>query len=440
MSAAGLRLDQAPPFFVPLRFFITAPIFGALAAATLLAGGPQALASRWTPTALAATHLLTLGFLTMTMVGALMQLLPVLAGSPLRHPRTVATVVHGLLSAGTLALAANFLIPGPVLQFVSLAALSVGLGVFLFAAGASLARARSDATVLAMRLAATGLLITLLIGVLIGLGGTPSRFSADKTSTDMHLASGLIGWIAILVMGVAYQVVPMFQLTRAYPSWLRRWLVPLLFVALLLWIIAARMAHALPALFAALSLGLVATVLAIFAVTTLWLQSQRKRRLPDATVRFWTLSMIGLLAAVAIMAGHAVGIIVEPRFALLAVAWLIVGFGISAVHGMLYKIVPFLAWLHLNAAGASSAQTNMKAFLPDSQALPHVWLHAAAVALLAPAVLADPRWIYPAALALLGSFIWLGRNLVLATLLYLRLQRASKSPQASTEKIVGTAR
>ena len=172
MSAAGLRLDQAPPFFVPLRFFITAPIFGALAAATLLAGGPQALASRWTPTALAATHLLTLGFLTMTMVGALMQLLPVLAGSPLRHPRTVATVVHGLLSAGTLALAANFLIPGPVLQFVSLAALSVGLGVFLFAAGASLARARSDATVLAMRLAATGLLITLLIGVLIGSGGS----------------------------------------------------------------------------------------------------------------------------------------------------------------------------------------------------------------------------------------------------------------------------
>jgi len=50
VSAAGLRLDQAPPFFVPLRFFITAPIFGALAAATLLAGGPQALASRWTPT------------------------------------------------------------------------------------------------------------------------------------------------------------------------------------------------------------------------------------------------------------------------------------------------------------------------------------------------------------------------------------------------------
>ena len=41
------------------------------------------IATRWSPAALAATHLLTVGFLGQIMVGALLQLLPVLAGVPL---------------------------------------------------------------------------------------------------------------------------------------------------------------------------------------------------------------------------------------------------------------------------------------------------------------------------------------------------------------------
>jgi hypothetical protein len=65
---AGLSFEQAPPFSLPLRFFLTAPLF-LLAAAGLIVLAPEALASRWTPQALALTHALTLGFLAMVMLG-----------------------------------------------------------------------------------------------------------------------------------------------------------------------------------------------------------------------------------------------------------------------------------------------------------------------------------------------------------------------------------
>ncbi|MDP1926723.1 MAG: hypothetical protein Q8K57_18280, partial [Thiobacillus sp.] len=105
---AGLSFEQAPPFALPLRFFLTAPLF-LLAAAGLIMFSPEALAARWTPQALALTHALTLGFLAMTMLGALLQMLPVVAGAPQPNPRLVAWLSHVALTLGSIALIGGFL-------------------------------------------------------------------------------------------------------------------------------------------------------------------------------------------------------------------------------------------------------------------------------------------------------------------------------------------
>jgi hypothetical protein len=217
----------------------------------------------------------------------------------------------------------------------------------------------------------------------------------------------------------------MFQLTRAYPKWIRDLLVPATFVALLLWTAAMSASLAMPLWLVHVSAAVMAAALATFAIVTLWLQTTRKRRLPDATMRFWLLAMVSLLACIALWAVQTASSVVDARLALLAGAWMIVGFAGSVIQGMLYKIVPFLAWLHLQARGARYVLPNMKEFLPDARTLPHVWLHAAAVALIAPAAFAPMPWLYPAALALLASFLWLGWNLVSAALLYRRVLRAS---------------
>ena len=72
--------DLSPPLAAPLRFFLTAPAFAMAAGLLLAATGTDGLASRWSPTTLALTHLMTLGFLGMAMLGALIQILPVVAG------------------------------------------------------------------------------------------------------------------------------------------------------------------------------------------------------------------------------------------------------------------------------------------------------------------------------------------------------------------------
>ena len=59
----ALSFEQSPPLAVPLRFFLTAPLFGVAAGLLLAWGHAEIFASRWTPAALATVHLTTVGFM-----------------------------------------------------------------------------------------------------------------------------------------------------------------------------------------------------------------------------------------------------------------------------------------------------------------------------------------------------------------------------------------
>jgi hypothetical protein len=63
---------------------------------------PELLDSRWTPGALAITHLITVGFMLMIMVGAMFQILPVVIGASLPRADLLASIVHVCLAAGTI--------------------------------------------------------------------------------------------------------------------------------------------------------------------------------------------------------------------------------------------------------------------------------------------------------------------------------------------------
>ena len=74
-------------------------------------------------------------------------------------------------------------------------------------------------TARAMRLAALMLAATVLLGlILLSNHAFGWWLQARETLADLHLTWGLLGWVGILIVGVAYQVVPMFQLTPAYPA------------------------------------------------------------------------------------------------------------------------------------------------------------------------------------------------------------------------------
>ena len=421
---AGLSFEQAPPFSLPLRFFLTAPLF-LLAAAVLIVLAPDALASRWTPQALALTHALTLGFLAMVMLGALLQMLPVVAGAPLPAARAVAWLTHVPLAFGTAALMAGFLGADALVFHAGITLLALAFTVFLLAAASGLVRAATHDTVTGIRFAMACLALTVALGLALAMARSGGWALPETEATiAAHAAFGLLGWVFLLVVGVAYQVVPMFQITPPYPPRLARWLATALFALLSLHAAAPLLPETVGAAVALLAeIGLAAGILG-FALATLHLQSQRRRKLPDFTLDFWRIGMASLVACVLVwLAGQLwPGWRDSNPYPLLLGVLFIGGFAVSVVSGMLYKIVPFLAWFHLQAQLQARAGTipNMKEMIPERWMRVHFRLHLAACALLGGAAVWPQLFALPAGIAAALSALLLWLNLLSATRRYAR--------------------
>ncbi|MCB1920150.1 MAG: hypothetical protein KDJ28_09260 [Candidatus Competibacteraceae bacterium] len=412
MNPPGLSYDQAPPFSVPLRFFLTAPWFLVLAAALLLWEGPGIIASRWLPATLALTHLVVLGFMAQVMLGALSQILPVVVGVSIAYPRWIATLVHVPLTLGTLALASAFLGSGPVGFQIAVGLLGFSFSAALIAFHRALWQAPvvTD-TVIALRCALGALLVTVALGLLLsgyfGWGG----FSLPILQvTNLHAAWGLVGWTALLVAGVAYQVVPMFQITPLYPAWLSRGFAP---VVMALLIIGTALILSNWPLAATVTGAALAVTLITFAARTLLLLHQRRRKIGDPTLVYWRVSLISLTMGAAgwLLTRWMPGWPPKPAVEWLLGILLIVGFPVAVINGMLYKIVPFLAWFHLQAHLLGRAKLpHIKQLLPETPIRRQGWALLITLLLLSTAVL-YPLFLYPAALALGITGGWLGVNL-----------------------------
>jgi len=429
--ASGPALEQAPPIFVPLRFFLSAPFFGLMAAIILIASGPDALLRRWTPATLALTHLMTLGFITMAMIGAMLQMMPVVAGSPIWRPRLVSSVVHSFLCLGVVALAGGFWFNHSGLMWLALLMLAMGLIFFIAIITSSLAHSRvRSPTVTGMCMAIISLTITLVFGLRIGAEYI-WQFQTDVAHlwTNIHLAWALIGWVGLLVISAAYEVVPMFQLTPPYPVWMQRWLSKLIIAVLILWTGAYLLA--MPGWLLTL-LGLcMAVALMCFAATTLYLQSQRRRRRSDVTMGFWRIGMLSLLASIFLwISGQFLPALAAwPHYDLLLGTTYIVGFVVSVINGMLYKVVPFLVWFHLQSRhiGQTGLPT-VKEIIPDRRKRHQMLFHLLALLLLAAATIWPEWFAYAAGILFAVSFLLLTFNLLAASRIYLQTQTGLDDP------------
>ena len=429
IAQSGLSLDQAPPIGVPLRFFITAPLFALAAALLLLWRGPDIFSNRWEPAMLGITHLLTLGFMGLTMLGAIMQMLPVVAGTPVQRPVLVATLIHATATGGIVLLGYGLAFTVPLALKLALPLLGIAFLTFAALVIVTLRRALpQNMTARAMRLAALMLAATVVLGMLLLSNHAFGWWLlARETLADLHLGWGLLGWVGLLIAGVAYQVVPMFQLTPPYPPQLTRWLVPVLFFLLL--------ALALVGFSAALQMSvkiLLATGFAAFALTTLYLQTKRRRKLPDVSLALWRIGFVSLLAAIALWlaAQIAPSVGAMRSYEMLLGILMIVGFAMSIINGMLYKIVPFLVWFHLQsrreAKGTKGTKVpNVREILPESRGRGQMRLHFAALLLLLAAVPFPAAFTYPAAVLFAASNLWLWLNIVAAARTYLRVCAAT---------------
>lgn len=420
-----LALEQTPPLGVPLRYFLTAPVFAIGAGLLLLWNGGDAFLSRWTPAALAATHMVTLGVLAMAMIGALLQILPVVAGVEVPRPNLVARATHLLLTVGTALLSAAFLLPRPVVFTAAVSVLLSGFSLLLIACWAGLRRCvTASPTLPSIRKALFSLGVTVCIGAVMALAFAKGISLPLLQLTELHVLWGLAGWVGLLLAGVAYQIVPMFQVTPIYPQSITRLFSPGLFGLLIIvsvWMTTfTKMAAPAPAI----PILLIECGYAVFALTTLALLRKRKRPAPETSTLFWYVSMLSLLAGTGVgIAGLVYPAVAEsPRHALLAGMLLIVGCGYSVVNGMLYKIVPFLVWYHLQArlTGTMHKAPNVRQIIPEKASQRQFSCHLVSLVLLLLAV-HYPDWLTRiAAIVFIASSALLWANLVQAARIYRR--------------------
>ncbi|MDH5485263.1 MAG: hypothetical protein OEY43_08535 [Gammaproteobacteria bacterium] len=425
MNYNQLSLEQAPDISTPLRFFLSAPLFAFLAFCLLMYQGPEILSNRWSPQTLAFTHLVTLGFITMSMVGALFQLLPVLAGASIPRSSQLSLVTHLLFSCGVLLLAAGFAFEQATLLKLSIIVLIPGLLIFLLATSYALINAQSShASINSMRIAIFSLWITATLGLLLASGHALDAIPLLRQFTPLHIGWGTLGWISVMIISVAYQVVPMFQITFSYPKLMTRLLSPSILIALILWSAYRYTSTQVSIPGEAIDLGfffLFFCIMLSFALFTLKLEAQRKKRLADTTLYFWMtgLSCLGFSLVVLLYAEF-----FDQELSILVGILFFFGFAISIINGMLYKIIPFLVWLHLHRKLAFSSPRGrsgiptMNEVINNRQSMRQYWLHLLALVLSIATITISTKFFYMAILVWLANYALLFIHIFRAILTY----------------------
>ncbi|MBI5504166.1 MAG: hypothetical protein HY899_05170 [Deltaproteobacteria bacterium] len=406
-SISGIRAEQGPPLSIPMSFFLTAPLALCAAGALLLGRGGDEMGSVWGPTNVAVVHLGVVGFLMLVMVGALYQMLPVVAGAVVPMVR-LAHAVHALLVTGCAALV-TAQATGNAATFTSaIVLITAALALFVIPAGAAVVRTRvTGPTAWGMRLSLLALTIVVSGGLWMASARAGAAFHGEwLTLRWAHAHVGFLGWIGALIAAVSWQVVPMFFLTPAAPKALP-WAV-LAGVAISLLALTGVTLAKLPS--SQVAWACAPAALAVWIVQpawALWALRGRKRKRKDPSLWFWWLSIGSALLCPCL--GAAALLRPEPALPLLYGLCVLWGFGAALVHGMLTRIVPFLVWLHHCAPRVGTAPVpSTRELLPDVRTARGFWLHlGTALAGVVAALLAqDIAWrVFGAGLLLTGAHL-----------------------------------
>lgn len=332
---------QAPPLALPGEHFAAALAFLVLGSLGLVAIAPElAVGAFFVPRVVAAVHLFTLGWIMLSIFGALCQFLPVAIGRGLRW-QALAHVTFGLQVLGAGGFVLGLVEGRRGLVVTGAVALSAAFVLFAVNLGATLASVRErSVTWWALAGAAVFLVVTPLYGVLLQLNLIDGLGMHRFHVVAVHAHVAIIGVVLLVIVGVAHRLIPMFLLSHGAnerPAWIA--------VALL---VAGAALMALPV--GGLALDAVGGMLAAggvlaFATQAVLFFRHRKRRALDPGMQLAAAGILGLIAAMAIAPFALSRGLADLR---LLTTYFVVLLGALSlfVAGHYYKIVPFLVWYH----------------------------------------------------------------------------------------------
>ncbi len=416
MRLSGLSFESMPSPFVPLRFFLTAPIFAILAAILFFYDAGIIVESRWSQETLAIVHLMTLGFMLMSMTGALFQFIPVMTGYVLPASQKMVPIIYFSLVFGCLFLTAGFLLQNIILFQISAILLSLYSLLFMALLSFVLVAIKSKKeAIFILRIVNFSLFITLGIGFFMLLAYSFKELGiVYHLYTDIHVMWALLGWTILLLLAVSSQVIPMFHVTpRFSPQYLK--IISIFFLLCLMTISILSLnggSHIL------LSMGklLLSCCVLVYALYSLLMISKRKRKVKDMSINFWR---FGLLLLVFVVFLYWFNNLLTTRYAvkleLLIGLLFIFGFACSCIIGMMQKIVPFIIYMHLQrrvmmVPEKMSLLPNMQELISVKNQQIQFYLHLSSLCLLSMSIFFEQLGIFAATMMLI-NFIWLAYNI-----------------------------
>jgi len=301
------------------------------------------------PLLLGLVHLCVLGWLMPIALGALHQLVPVVFETPVRSERLawIAFVLYAVsvpvFITGLWTSALGWALP--------LAGSGAATAIWLYVANlaATLARSRRRSLTGLYVLAALGwLLLAVTLGALLAWNlQRPYLPLFHVALLRAHAHAAGLGFFGLLIMGVAYRLLEMFLLSHGASERAGQVALVAVHVALLTLVPALAFQLGRPAL--ALAAAAAAVGVAAFITQVAAIFRRRLRRRVDVSWRYTATALVYLSLTAAIGAGLALGPARQPWVDRLPLAYgflALVGFAGSVVIGQLYKIVPFLVWLH----------------------------------------------------------------------------------------------
>ena len=340
----GIKPHRSPDLSLPLRFMAAGLVSFVLAATAIPFVAPAFLRTYDDPHVFALVHLIVLGWITMIMMGALYQLLPVALQGEIRKPR-VGKWNFWVYASGVAGFVPSFFVwwsPGIAI----FGTLAVG-GVIHFAVNIG----RSFRTVPVWNAMASyvvcglgWLTITILFGFVYGLNEAFNWFDVTPSMLAAHAHVGLAGWFALTLMGVSYKLVPLFAQVRTDDERIARgnlvlWNLGL--AGLVASLIFTPGTPFVPAFAAVLDLSALIFVFDMLRIL------QRRRQKSVSLEQWHTLISFGsLLLAAGMGTVLAMGHRPAPTWVVAYGYVALIGCFGFAIAGKVYKIIPFLRWFH----------------------------------------------------------------------------------------------
>src|SRR6516164_9233005 len=215
-SFLGGAKSRLLPRSIPFRFFAAAAAFQVIMWLGLFIGASEAVDFRGgLGTTLASVHLLTLGVLTTTAIGASVQLLPVATRRTL-HAVWPIKLIFWLTVPGLIALVVGMQTAQTNILIPAAATTAAGLLLFCGLLADNLRRASSLAVVGAYGWAAlVALILVMALGVTLAFN-EEAGFLPDQGAVALaHLILGGFGFMGLLALGFSHILIPMFALASA---------------------------------------------------------------------------------------------------------------------------------------------------------------------------------------------------------------------------------